>query len=204
MIRLCPCPDFFLDAGVSIVCPKARDQRLRFFARVRAALRAAAERSFAPLVRAAFFAAAERSPALRLRADLRACFDSASLDAAERPSRFSALLLARARLRELFLAIFEPDFVAVARSRLARLMVSRDASPYFGGGRSTPARRASDKPIAIACLVDRAPCLPWRMWSISSRTNSPAWVLADLPSRLSFFALSMALFAGMRHLLDMP
>jgi hypothetical protein len=67
------------------------------FARVRAALRAAAERSFAPLVRAAFFAAAERSPAERLRAALRACFDSARFDAAEWPSRSRAFLVARER-----------------------------------------------------------------------------------------------------------
>jgi hypothetical protein len=38
-----------------------------------------------------------------------------------------------------------------------------------------------DKPMAIACSVDRAPCLPSRMCSISSRTYSPAWVLADFP-----------------------
>jgi hypothetical protein len=49
----------------------------------------------------------------------------------------------------------------------------------------TPARRAFDKPIAIACFAERAPCLPARIWSISSRTNSPAWVPADFPWRLS-------------------
>src|SRR6188472_1484529 len=51
--------------------------------------------------------------------------------------------------------------------------------------------------IAIACLVERAPCLPSRTWWISSRTNSPAWVLADLPSRLSRRARSMVFFSGM-------
>jgi len=42
-----------------------------------------------------------------------------------------------------------------------------------------PLRRASDKPIAIACFVERAPCLPSRICSISSRTNSPAAVVGD-------------------------
>jgi hypothetical protein len=31
------------------------------------------------------------------------------------------------------------------------------------GGKSTPARLASDNPIAIACFVDLAPCFPSRM-----------------------------------------
>src|SRR5690348_8452803 len=176
-------------------------QPLRFLARVRAALRAAAERPFAPLVCAAFFAAAERWPAVRLRADLRACFESARFDAAAWPSRFNALLVARERFVDAWRAV--PIFPA-SKSRLARLTVLDEALPFFGGGRSTPARRASDKPIAMACLVERAPCLPLRTCSISSRTNSPAWVLADLPSRLSFLALSMTSFSGMPHLLVSP
>jgi len=49
----------------------------------------------------------------------------------------------------------------------------------------TPARRAFESPIAIACFVDRAPCFPSRMWCISSRTNSPACVEAAFPCRLS-------------------
>jgi hypothetical protein len=51
-----------------------------------------------------------------------------------------------------------------------------------------------DKPIAMACFVDRAPCLPSRMWSISSRTNSPACVLGALPSRLSCSPAAMYAF----------
>ena len=31
-----------------------------------------------------------------------------------------------------------------------------------GRGNFTPARRAFDNPMAIACLVDRAPCFPSR------------------------------------------
>src|SRR5215472_5445728 len=41
-------------------------------------------------------------------------------------------------------------------------------------GRLTPARRAWERPIAMACSGDRAPCLPCRTWWISLRTNSPA------------------------------
>ena len=35
--------------------------------------------------------------------------------------------------------------------------------PFFGTGSLTPALRAFDNPIAIACFVERAPCLPSRM-----------------------------------------
>ncbi|PYQ08028.1 MAG: hypothetical protein DMF83_07870 [Acidobacteria bacterium] len=73
--------------------------------------------------------------------------------------------------------------------------------PPVGGGRGTPARRAFDRPMAIACLVERAPCLPSRIWSISSFTNSPACVDGALPSAASSWALSSVSFSGMlRHL----
>lgn len=84
-----------------------------------------------------------------------------------------------------------------ARRRSALLRVRSVVWPFFGGGRSTPARRAFDKAMAIACLVERAPCLPSRMWCISSRTNSPAWVVGDFPWRLSRRALSKVSFSGM-------
>src|SRR5271165_6063635 len=51
--------------------------------------------------------------------------------------------------------------------------------------------------MATACLGDRAPCLPSRTWWISSRTNSPACVEGDLPSRASSRALSSVSFSGM-------
>src|SRR5947208_3539378 len=51
--------------------------------------------------------------------------------------------------------------------------------------------------MAMACLADRAPCLPSRMWCISSRMNSPACVVGALPSRLSRRARSMVSFSGM-------
>src|SRR5712671_3289807 len=50
--------------------------------------------------------------------------------------------------------------------------------------------------MAIACLGERAPCLPSRICSISSRTNSPAAVVGLLPWRRSFFALWMVAFSG--------
>jgi hypothetical protein len=64
---------------------------------------------------------------------------------------------------------------------------------------STPARRASDNPIAIAWRAFFAPCLPLRIWSISRFTNSPACVLADLPARLSSMARRMVCLSGMGH-----
>jgi hypothetical protein len=48
-----------------------------------------------------------------------------------------------------------------------------------------PARLALLSPIAIACCGERTPCFPSRTCSISSRTNSPAAVDGDLPSRRS-------------------
>src|SRR4051812_30999151 len=59
-----------------------------------------------------------------------------------------------------------------------------------------PARRALERPMAIACWGERAPCLPWRISSISSRTNSPAAVVAALPSRKSLRAFSIVCFLG--------
>src|SRR5687767_1582540 len=50
--------------------------------------------------------------------------------------------------------------------------------------------------MAMACFAERAPCLPSRTWWISSRTNSPAWVLADLPFDLAFWARRMVVFSG--------
>src|SRR2546423_1404798 len=119
-------------------------------------------------VLAAFFAARDRAAAGRFFAALCAWRESARFEAALRPSRFSACDVARERFAD-FLALF---FFPFFRSRAACLRVFFD--PFFGGGKSTPARRAFERPIAIACLAERAPCLPSRTCSISSRTNSPA------------------------------
>src|SRR5437660_6708272 len=78
------------------------------------------------------------------------------------------------------------------RRALARLRVRLPL-----GGRLTPARRALERPMAIAWRAERAPCLPLRMSSISSRTNSPATVLGDLPARAFRRARSRVRFSGM-------
>ena len=133
--------------------------------------------------------------ARRLRAACFACFDRAALEAAERGSRFNASRRARERLAEVFAGLPLWPF---SRSRSARFRVASETRPLFGGGRSTPARRAFDRPIAMACFADRAPCFPCRMCSISSRTNSPACVVGAFPSALSLFARSMVFFSGIR------
>lgn len=76
--------------------------------------------------------------------------------------------------------------------------VFRLVRPLAGGFRSTPARRALESPIAIACFRLLTPCFPRFTCSISSRTNSPAWVVAALPARLSRRARSIVVFSGMR------
>jgi len=108
------------------------------------------------LVRAAFFAAALRALRGRRRAADFACRDSAFRDAVLRGSRLSLRIEARAR----FAAGRRPDFARRLADRALRFV---DSVALGGGeGRSTPARRAFDSPMAIACLADRAPCFPSR------------------------------------------
>ncbi|MXV12764.1 hypothetical protein DYQ93_17235 [Xanthomonas sp. LMG 8992] len=152
-------------------------------ARVCAAFLAAALRTVAPLVCAAFFAAAERLLALRFFAARLVCVDSASLPTvcvARLPllAVFSAFLAPRERVGD-GLACLPP----LASSCATFFLVSFDA--VFDAPVLTPARRALDRPMAIACLVDFTWVLPSRTRSISSRTNSPAWVVPALPSRLA-------------------
>ena len=152
------------------------------------------ESDYSPRVRAAFFAEAERSARLRFRAAARACLERASFDAAARPSRLSAFKVACERFRDgLAFGSFSPFF----RSCFAFRRVPSGTAPFLGTGNSTPARLAFESPMAIACLAERAPCSPLRIASISSRTNSPACVDADFPSRLSRCARSMVCFFGM-------
>ena len=115
-------------------------------------------------VAAAFFAAREREAAERFFAALRACRDNARLDAALRPSLLRAPEVARERLADFFVPFFFPFF----RSRAACFFVFLD--PFVGGFNFTPARRAFESPIAIACLVERAPCFPSRL-SSSARSR---------------------------------
>ena len=146
-------------------------------------------------VRAAFFAAAERDVADRRAAARFACSESALFDADLRLSRFNAPFVARERLGEAFLRRPARPLV---RSRLACRFVR--ALPRLGGGNLTPALLALESPMAIACCGDRAPCSPSRICSISSRTNSPAWVPGDLPSRSSSRARSIVSSSGIPKL----
>ena len=153
------------------------------------AWRAAAERRAAPFVRTALRAAAERSEALRREAARFAWRESAVRDAVLFGSRLSTRDTARAtRGRRRVLRLCWPASNAYS----ALLRVRSLTLPFFGG--STPARLACDSPMAIACSGDRAPCSPRRILRISSRTNSPAWVLGALPARLSLRAFSMVRF----------
>jgi hypothetical protein len=107
-------------------------------------------------VRAAFLAAARRLAADRRRAADEAWRDSALREAALRPSRFSARRTARDR--RLDTRVRRRD-ARLADSALFRVV---DLAPRPGGGNFTPDRRAFDSPMAIACLVERAPCFPSR------------------------------------------
>lgn len=121
---------------------------------------------------------------LRFAAAL-ACFERAVFDVVDLDSRFRARFVARLRLAEGAVR-FGPSSV----SRSACFRVRSLTLPRFGVPSGTPARRAFDNPIAMACFAERAPCLPSRTCSISSRTNSPAAVEALLPSRRSSSARS--------------
>jgi hypothetical protein len=147
---------------------------------MRAAFRAALLRPTRPLVRLAFAAAWRKFWRPRARAMLRAWRESDDLDAADRPSRLRAPRTARDRLAE--------------GLRLLGLVVF----PLGLGGSFTPALLAFDRPMAIACLVLRAPCLPSRTWCISSRTNPPACVLGAFPERASRRARLMVSFLGIK------
>src|SRR4051812_5892971 len=129
-------------------------------ARVLAAFFAAARRLAGPLVRTAFLAEADRLAAVRRRAAERACFANDWGEAALRPSRLSRFSIARERRGEVF---FLPPLLAFRVSRAAARRVCSEAVPFLGGLSFTPARRALDRPMAIACWVERAPCFPSRM-----------------------------------------
>jgi hypothetical protein len=67
-----------------------------------------------------------------------------------------ALRLARARRVDVFVRLPAARLAAAA----LRLVV---AFAFAGGGGSfTPARRAFESPIAVACFDERAPCFPSR------------------------------------------
>ena len=144
-------------------------------------------------MRAAFRAAAERAAGPRFLATAFACRDSAVGLAALLPSRSSASdrrpRSPRRNAGGLALA------GGVGQLRAAASLCRRLA---LGRRLERNARAAAfDKPMAIACFADRAPCLPSRTCSISSRTNSPACVLGVFPSRLSSAARCSVFRSGM-------
>jgi hypothetical protein len=59
------------------------------------------------------------------------------------------------------------------------------------GARDTPSRLSSERPVAIAC--GRHHAAPRPVVRSCSRTNSPAWVEADLPARNAARAFSTVL-----------
>src|SRR5687767_9149035 len=83
------------------------------------------------LVAAAFLADLEREAADRFLAALRACRDSAFLEAALRPSSFRALRAARERFAD-FLPL--PALFPLRRSRAACFRTFFEAFPFFGTG----------------------------------------------------------------------
>ncbi|MGH7392284.1 MAG: hypothetical protein ACREM3_22920 [Candidatus Rokuibacteriota bacterium] len=122
-----------------------------------AAFSAAALRAAGPFVATAFRAAAFRAAAPRRPAACRACRASALPEAAPRGSRLNAAEVARERFGE--------DLRRPCRAaRDADAALFRVLAFALAGGRPsfTPARRALLRPMAIACLVERAPCLPAR------------------------------------------
>src|SRR4029079_3222134 len=135
------------------------------------------------------------SPAcLRRCAAVLACFESACVDTVCFGSCFKAFSVAWLRLRDgPRRPLLCPAWYALAAERRVR----SEVRPFLGGGNGTPARLAFDSPMAMACLVERAPCLPSRTCSISSCTNSPAAVVALLPSRRSAFAFCLVFGSGM-------
>ncbi len=104
--------------------------------------------------------------------------ESAACDAAPRPSRFNAA--ARERFAEGFLAAPLRPF---ATSRAACRRVRSETLPAFGGGSLTPARRAFERPMAMACFAGTAPCLPSRMCSISFPSRASRRARSSFPCR---------------------
>ena len=98
----------------------------------------------------------------------RDCFDSARLDAAELPSRCKARFADFERLGDGCDVRFTPPVEArgglLVFEPLLFLVFFGPLLVFFGPLSRTPARRALDKPMAIACWVERAPCLPLRTW----------------------------------------
>ena len=133
--------------------PFARDRR----AEVR---RDVCVRPFVRFVATAFRADRWRAIAPRFFALERACFDSEECEAAVCPFLFKAAVVALDRVAD---GLPSEPALPLAESRAACFLVRSETFPSDGGCSSTPARRAFERPMAIACFVELAPCLPSRM-----------------------------------------
>ena len=147
------------------------------------------------MVRAARLAAALRCALLRRLAARRLWVAIAAFEPEARPSRLSALTVAARRRGVARRAGALPWPRSKSRSAFSRVLC--EACPSAGGWSSTPERRAFERPIAMTCCAERAPCLPSRIWWNSSRMNSPAWVVGAFPSCLSRRARSRTFRLGM-------
>src|SRR5438105_222522 len=107
-------------------------------------------------VRAALRAATERLAGPRRCAAVRVWREIARVDAAPRPSRFNAPSVARERRRET--VCLPCRALAVSRLAWRRTLAEEPRD----GGNLTPARLALDRPMAMACRGERAPCFPSR------------------------------------------
>src|SRR6266481_912861 len=126
--------------------------------RLRAAVFPARRIPSFPFVCTAFIAALCSDERPRLLVAPRVCRKSADFETLDLLSLLKAFSVARERLGETFRLPERP----LARSRSACFRTRFVERPALGGANFTPARRAFDKPIAIACCGDLAPCFPSR------------------------------------------
>src|SRR5260370_42457455 len=126
--------------------------------RVRAAFCPARRSPSLPFVRTAFIAALCKEERPRLRAAPFVCRESADCEALDLLSLFKAFSVARERLGDTF-RLPERRLASFRSACFRARFVER---PALGAPNFTPARRAFDKPIAIACCGYLAPCFTSR------------------------------------------
>jgi hypothetical protein len=112
---------------------------------------------------------------------------------AVRPYRLSRVRAARLAPRERVAdGLTRPSPMAESRAALRRI----ERLPFAGARSLTPWRLASESPMAMACFGERTLPLPALRRCISSRTNSPAWVVGLFPSRASRRAFLIVALVG--------
>ena len=154
---------------------------------------------FLALVWAPFSADLRLAAGPRRRAVARASLANDWGDAALRPSLFKAALEARER----FADSLGWEWVWSPReSRFACSRVFSGTVPFTGDCSFTPARRALERPMAMACFVERAPCLP-----SPDVMHLLPYELASLGAgRLAFACIFLSTFDGFlfRHDFSLP